>query len=286
MSENEPSAREGEASSFGVPGRSAQREYDRRRGRERDRIRQRRGIAVSLVLVAAVAGYVAVQVMAALVNEYLGRHTSGFSRHPFSASSAHEIGLLIAFVAAVGMARTILMPRQSTTSWRSGAGGERSVGARLASVSSKGVTVVHDRRIPGSRANIDHIAVGPGGVFVIDAKVCKGRATSRTTGPIWNRGPVKLFVGGRDRSSDVEGMGRQEEAVRIALRSAGIEVSIQSLVVLVGAEWGWFARPMKIQGVLICWPKELARYVSRPGPFGADQVQRITRAIATLLPEA
>ncbi|MGH8931168.1 MAG: nuclease-related domain-containing protein [Egibacteraceae bacterium] len=34
--------------------------------------------------------------------------------------------------------------------------------------------MLHDLAIPGSRANIDHVAVGPGGVFVIDSKRWKG----------------------------------------------------------------------------------------------------------------
>jgi len=32
------------------------------------------------------------------------------------------------------------------------------------------VVVLHDRAIPGSRANIDHIGIGPTGVWVIDTK--------------------------------------------------------------------------------------------------------------------
>jgi hypothetical protein len=33
---------------------------------------------------------------------------------------------------------------------------------------------VHDRRVPGCKAIIDHIAVSPGGVYVIDAKKYTG----------------------------------------------------------------------------------------------------------------
>jgi hypothetical protein len=32
------------------------------------------------------------------------------------------------------------------------------------------VTVLNDRRVPGSRGNIDHVVVGAAGVYVIDAK--------------------------------------------------------------------------------------------------------------------
>lgn len=48
--------------------------------------------------------------------------------------------------------------------------GEAAVGARLDGLASQSIWVMHDRRIQGSKANIDHIAVTPGGVRVIVAK--------------------------------------------------------------------------------------------------------------------
>ena len=286
--EASPDVETDDAGSLGVPGRSAQREYERRRRRERDAVRQRRGLAIGLVVAAAVATYVAIQVIAAVVNGYIGAHTSGTRHQPFAPSSAHLIGMLLAIVASVGMARSVWMPRQTTTSWSSGAEGERAVGARLTAATSMGVMAVHDRRIPGSRANIDHIAIGPSGVFVIDAKVVKGRVTLRSTGPIWNRGPAKVYVGGRDKTSAIDGMTRQVEAVRGVLRSSGLaeSVSVRPVVALVGAEWGWFARPLEVRGVVICWPKEVARIASRPGPLGPETVRSIATAFATQLREA
>jgi len=59
---------------------------------------------------------------------------------------------------------------QSTTAWDTGARGEERLGQRLNELASETVRVLHDRRIPGTRANIDHLAVTPTGVYVIDAK--------------------------------------------------------------------------------------------------------------------
>ena len=59
---------------------------------------------------------------------------------------------------------------QSTDAWRRGARGEEIVGRRLDDLGDLGVLRLHDRRIRGTRANIDHIAVSAAGVFVIDAK--------------------------------------------------------------------------------------------------------------------
>jgi hypothetical protein len=66
------------------------------------------------------------------------------------------------------------------------------------------VLALHDRRIPGSRANIDHVVVAPSGVWVIDAKLYQGKVERRTSGPIWRR-ELSVFVGGRDRTKVIHG---------------------------------------------------------------------------------
>ena len=59
---------------------------------------------------------------------------------------------------------------QSTTAWAVGALGEERLGQGLDRLAGDTVRLLHDRRIPGSRANIDHIAVTASGVYVVDAK--------------------------------------------------------------------------------------------------------------------
>ena len=176
----------------------------------------------------------------------------------------------MALVAGLATARELWKKRQTTVSWAIGAEGERAVAARLAAVSSRGMTVLHDRRIPGSKANIDRIVVAPTGVYVIDAKSASGKVAVRTTGPIWDRGPRKLFVGGRDRSSFADGMVPQVTAVALAVQAVpwASAVPIRPMVALVGAGFGPFAQPLSVRGVWIGWPKELAKVVSKPGPLG------------------
>ena len=64
---------------------------------------------------------------------------------------------------------------QSTKAWDTGALGEERLGARLNELVGDSLRVLHDRKVPGSSANIDHLAVTPHGVFVIDAKRYQGR---------------------------------------------------------------------------------------------------------------
>jgi Nuclease-related domain len=46
--------------------------------------------------------------------------------------------------------------------------------------------VLHDLAVPGSHANIDHLAIGPGGVFVIDSKLYTGRLHLAGDGSLWH----------------------------------------------------------------------------------------------------
>jgi hypothetical protein len=74
------------------------------------------------------------------------------------------------------------------TVWARGAGGEEHIAKFLAKYLNDGVIRLHDRRIPRSRANIDHIAVAPSGVWVIDAKRYKGKVavSRRMSRSPWN----------------------------------------------------------------------------------------------------
>jgi hypothetical protein len=53
--------------------------------------------------------------------------------------------------------------------------------------------VLHDRAIPGCPGNVDHLLVGPTGVFVVDSKLWSGRAVT-VTGEVLSVGgfPVDL----------------------------------------------------------------------------------------------
>ena len=67
---------------------------------------------------------------------------------------------------------------RAAQTWEKGAEGERATASVLAQLPPDEWTVFHDLHWPGRKyANVDHIAVGPGGVFVIDSKNWSGRLT-------------------------------------------------------------------------------------------------------------
>jgi hypothetical protein len=52
----------------------------------------------------------------------------------------------------------------------------------LAPLERHGWAVLHDLAIPGSQANIDHLAIGPGGVLLVASKQYRGGCGSTATG--------------------------------------------------------------------------------------------------------
>ena len=70
--------------------------------------------------------------------------------------------------------------------WRRGAVGERRTARLLGPLEREGWAILHDLAVPGSRANLDHLAIGPGGVFVIDSKQYRGRLQLDPSGRLWH----------------------------------------------------------------------------------------------------
>jgi hypothetical protein len=58
--------------------------------------------------------------------------------------------------------------------WAKGRQGEERVAELLDSLGAAGVRAVHDRSVPGSDANLDHLVAAPSGIYVIDAKNWSG----------------------------------------------------------------------------------------------------------------
>lgn len=175
---------------------------------------------------------------------------------------------------------------QSTQAWTRGAEGERALGVTLESLRDEGFGVLHDRRIPGGRANIDHLVVGPAGVFVIDAKRYRGKVERRNRGSLLAR-DWRLYVNGRDRSSLVNDMARQVEAVRLALaRSAVEECRVVPVLCFVDSQWALMASPFVYGDVRVVWPKMLGDLVRAKGKMSARQIRELERLLANVLPPA
>jgi hypothetical protein len=77
-------------------------------------------------------------------------------------------------------------PSLDAGAWRRGAVGERRTARLLGPLEREGWAILHDLAVPRSRANLDHLAIGPGGVFVIDSKQYRGRLQLDSFGELWH----------------------------------------------------------------------------------------------------
>jgi Nuclease-related domain len=149
--------------SLGSPGRSALATYRRRRAEEL--AAWTRSLAWRAPLVAAAA--LVVQVLAA---------QAGLPR-------AGLVGLAVA--AAVAW-RLRFRPSEQARTWQRGAHGERRTARLLDRLTRDGYVVFHDLTIPGSPANVDHLVIGPSGVFVVDSKQWTGSVHQGADGLAWH----------------------------------------------------------------------------------------------------
>jgi hypothetical protein len=177
------------------------------------------------------------------------------------------------------------VPR-STKSWEQGAIGEEKLGARLNLLRDEGYAVIHDRRIRGTRANIDHIVIGPAGVFVIDAKRYKGKVDRRDAGWILGR-DWRLLIGGRDKTHLVTAMEKQVEAVRNALSSARVaDCRVIPVLCFVDQQWSVFATALRFGDVRVLSPKMLIKLVRSEGELSRAEIAELERLLAQALPKA
>jgi hypothetical protein len=174
---------------------------------------------------------------------------------------------------------------QSTRAWDVGSVGEERLARFFERELSETVVTLHDRRIPGTRSNIDHIVVARNGVWVIDAKLYKGKVERRMRGPLGYQEPA-VFVGGRDRTKVIHAMARQVEVVRAAIEAdpLAVDVKVRPSVCFIASEWSFFAKPFEIDGVLVTWPQELVERIVAKGLLTQTAVERIANRIAVTLP--
>jgi hypothetical protein len=144
-------------------------------------------------------------------------------------------------------------------------------------LAGSGVVVMHDRRLPGSRANIDHLALGPGGVTVIDTKRLRGRVEVRGDGD-----RAELRVGGRDRSILLDAVKRQLAVVA----SVAPGVDIRAALCFVDPSGLPLLRVLRPRGVLVDSTRGVAKLTRRPGPLDVAEIAELAGRLGRAFPDA
>jgi hypothetical protein len=176
---------------------------------------------------------------------------------------------------------------QSTKAWATGAVGEMVLGRRLDGIVDESTFVLHDRRIPPTKANIDHIVVSASGVFVIDAKKYSGRPSLQIEGGFLRPRVEKLMVGSRDQTRLVGGVKAQVGKVSAALEAANLgEVPVAGMLCFVEADWPLIGGDFSISNIRVLWPKKAVSEIAKPGQLDSEITRRTYRALVEAFPVA
>jgi hypothetical protein len=95
-------------------------------------------------------------------------------------------GLVGLAVAALVGWQLRFRPSEQARTWRRGAHGERHTARLLDWLVRDGFVVFHDLAVPGSPANVDHLVIGPTGVFVIDSRQWTGSVHQGADELVWH----------------------------------------------------------------------------------------------------
>ena len=252
-------------------GDSARREYERRLARDKARIQSNRGQRIAFVAVMPIAMFCAVRFGFPLAwDSFISSLPSTSDAEPVQSAldpdQLNLIGAVLALGATLSVWQQLFGRRQTTDAWRRGADGEVLTG-RILDRLPDGYVVLHDLPMPRSRANIDHVVIGPTGAFTVETKHYKN-------GVSINRGHVT--ASGRGRDGIVDQALRQAHAV-----SGYLRVDVAPVVVVHGGvTLGWFSSPT-VDGVRFCSAGKLRKVLTnRPAALSADEVtaaaERIT----------
>ena len=121
------------------------------------RAQRRRGAFLSWVLL-----------VTAGLTGWTGLDSAGILRDLLGLASAACLGLV-----------WLVRPRLDPERWLRGAQGEATTARLLERLPRRQWVVLHDRRIPGSRANLDHLVIGPTGVWLVDTKTTRSEVRAR-----------------------------------------------------------------------------------------------------------
>jgi Nuclease-related domain len=182
---------------------------------------------------------------------------------------------------AAKVVRALTTEPQTTRAWAIGAVGEEKLARELETV--PGIQILNDRRVRGTRRNIDHIVIAPAGVFVVDAKNHKGMVDIRNRGwflrPDW-----RLTVGGRDHSAMADAMEWQVAAVAGVLQDADSMPPITPVLCFIDADWPLIGAPHEFRGVRLETRRSLKRLLATGRVLDEAAIDDLAAVLAAALP--
>lgn len=193
--------------------------------------------------------------------------------------AAQHPAVYVAFAAGAALVMAAVLfdsPPAHIERWRQGAEGERRTARALRRLVRNGWTLIND--VDTGHGNIDHILIGPPGVFMLESKNLHGDLSVRS-GVLtvqWHEDPDDGYENARI-ARHARGCAAQARGM---LGEHGLAQWVQPVVVL----WGTFAqRSISSDGVAWVQGHHLAKVLeARPAKLSAQEVARAANVAAAL----
>lgn len=183
--------------------------------------------------------------------------------------------LAVALITTLWSARKLSRLVRLLWDYRLGFTGERLVGEELNQLLASGFRVFHD--VPFEKYNIDHVLVGPPGVYVVETK--SWRKPSDIKGPerasVTFDGSTLFLPKGKTDTKAIEQARRNARSLEAWLTKAcGEQVTAKAILTLPG----WFVTRRATSDVNVLNPDEIKHsFPSRiKSPLSSEQIQRIS----------
>ncbi|TPW76557.1 NERD domain-containing protein [Schumannella soli] len=166
----------------------------------------------------------------------------------------------------------IAYPSRDWLSWFKGARGEIEVARRLAKLGD-GWTVLHSVPVGSNDSDIDHVAVGPGGLFTINTK-------RSPDARVWVGGGTFLING--SKKPYLRNSTHEARRLEKLLAAVGVTATATPVIAVSGVKSLTVKSPPRWNGepVEVVETPAIARRLRRRARLDADQVGRIAAALA------
>lgn len=194
-----------------------------------------------------------------------------------------QLALTLAVLAVIAdtviQSRTVTNPMPGVRMTRA----QRKTVLQLTKLSKSGYKALHARLIPDSEEHIDHLVIGPAGVFSVDSEYWDKHLPIRTKNArqLWH-GPFSM----KDRLEHARW--ESERAAELLTAASGMTVNVRPAMAVYGPKIPWDV--MTIRDVDVFSGGRLRNYLRRYArhnnarPLSADDIDRIYRAAHTAFP--
>ncbi|MEV4166874.1 nuclease-related domain-containing protein [Nonomuraea dietziae] len=189
-----------------------------------------------------------------------------------------RVGISAAVVAAIADTVYRAKSHSSVPAWRRSSVAERKTEAQLKRLERSGYRTLHARAIPGSEAQIDHLVIGPTGVYAVDSEKWDKRL------PVRVQMGKKLFHGPFDMKPRLtEARWEAAQASELISKAYGREITVVASLAIYGPPVPW--KIMTIREVDVYEGARARKWITkRERALTEAEIDRIYEIASQVLP--